>query len=220
MAKPLVTLASVPTAEGPLDLKKRGERDFLITINGRILMTSSAHRSEDALSVLACGRLANAPRPRVLISGLGMGYTLRAALDALPASAEVVVVELNPVVVDWCRGPMAVLTNDALSDKRVSVVVDDVAKYMRRKHDKPFDGVILDMYAGPLAKVPPDDPLYSTAASANVARILSKNGVYAVWSEASSKGYERCLEEAGFQFELHRSGHGARIHAIYLASRA
>ena len=98
------------TPEGPLELRQRGERGFLITIAGRVLMTSEATRSEHALARLACEALGGRPRPRLLLGGLGMGFTLREALDQLPPDARVVVVDLNPVVVDWCRGPLAALT--------------------------------------------------------------------------------------------------------------
>src|SRR5689334_5748220 len=99
---------------GPLELRRRGTHDFLITIGGRVVMTSASHRSEDALATLTCAALRARPRPRVLIGGLGMGYTLRAALNALPATAKLVVAELNPQVVAWCRGPLAVLTQSAV----------------------------------------------------------------------------------------------------------
>ena len=91
-------------------------------------MTSEATRSEHALARLACEALGGRPRPRLLLGGLGMGFTLREALDQLPPDARVVVVDLNPVVVDWCRGPLAALTGDALADRRVTVRVDDVAR--------------------------------------------------------------------------------------------
>src|SRR6478609_8071515 len=123
MALPWVTLASVPTAEGLLDLRRRGEKDFLITIGGRVLMTSAAHRSEDALAKLACAGLRAKRRARVLVSGLGMGFTLRAALDELADDAEVTVAELNAVVVDWCKGPLAPLTAAAARDPRVTVEI-------------------------------------------------------------------------------------------------
>jgi hypothetical protein len=126
VALPWNTLDTVPTADGPLVLRQRGERDFLITIAGRVLMTSTARRSEEALATLALGALPAAATPRVLIGGLGMGYTLRAALEVLPAGAKVDVAELTPAVVRWCRGPLAPLTDAAVADRRVRVHVGDV----------------------------------------------------------------------------------------------
>src|SRR5438270_6358362 len=104
------TIEAVPTREGVLELRQRGPRDFLLTVGGRVLMTSLAHDSEDALARMACGRLADRRAPHVLIAGLGMGFSLRTALELLPARARVLVVEINPVVVAWCRGPLAPLT--------------------------------------------------------------------------------------------------------------
>src|SRR5512144_1092478 len=127
MAQPWKTLDRLETTDGILELRQRGERDFLILINGRVLMNSGASRSEISLGRDACRLIADRPRSRVLIGGLGMGLTLRAALDVLPATAAVVVAELNPVVIRWCRGPLAPLTGQAIDDPRVSVVAGDVA---------------------------------------------------------------------------------------------
>src|SRR5205823_1736782 len=130
MTRPWHTVARVDTAEGALELRRRGDADFLITIAGRVLMTSQARRSEEALATLP---LRDRPPPRVdrvLIGGLGMGYTLRAALDVLPATARVTVVELNADVAAWCRGPLAPLTDGAVADSRVTIVVGDVAAHV------------------------------------------------------------------------------------------
>ena len=114
--KPWKTLATVVTAEGPLELRQRDDSEFLLVIGGRILMTSHERRSEERLATLACALLG--PAPRILIGGLGMAYTLRAALDAMPADARIDVAELVPEVEQWCRGPLAVLTNNAVADPR------------------------------------------------------------------------------------------------------
>src|SRR5947209_6254829 len=126
MPRPFTLIDSVPTPEGPLELRVRGEGDFMITIAGRVLMSSHLHRSEVAVAELGVAPIRKRPSPRVLIGGLGLGFTLRAALDALPRGASVVVAELNPAVVRWCQGPCATLTNHALSDPRVTVVEGDV----------------------------------------------------------------------------------------------
>ncbi|MGB1700468.1 MAG: spermidine synthase, partial [Nannocystaceae bacterium] len=131
MTKPWTTLARVDTDEGPLELRQRDVDDFLIVVAGRVLMSSKAHRSEVEVATLPCELLRGIPKPRVLIGGLGMGYTLRAALDTCPVDANICVAELNPAVVEWCRGPLAALTDDALSDPRVTVHVGDVAKVIR-----------------------------------------------------------------------------------------
>lgn len=221
LARPWETLASVPTAEGPLDLRRRGEKDFLITINGRVLMTSAAHRSEDALARLACAGLRKRRRARVLVSGLGMGFTLRAALDELADDAEVTVAELNAVVVEWCKGPLAPLTAEAARDPRVTVDVVDVAVRIadvaRDAHVPRFDAIVLDMYEGPQTRVRPNDPLYGPSAVLRVRKALAPNGVFAVWCEGGSAGFEQSLRAAGFRYQLERSGFGARIHYVYVA---
>ena len=107
MAQPWKTIDRVPTEAGLLELRHRGNRDFLITLGGQVLMNSMANRSEVALGHLACGHLKHSTRPLVLVGGLGMGFTLKAVLDTLPSSAHVTVAELNPVVLAWCRGPFS-----------------------------------------------------------------------------------------------------------------
>ena len=120
-------LDRVQTPDGVLELRRRADDDFLITIDGRVLMNSRAHRSELGLARLGCKGLTE-PSPSVLIGGLGMGYTLRAALDCLPTHARIVVAELNRCVLQWCEGPLAALTIDAVRDPRVEVRIEDVAQ--------------------------------------------------------------------------------------------
>ena len=144
--RPWTTLERVDTREGPLELRQRDERDFLITIGGRILMTSKAHGSEDDLARLACAALPkDAAHPRLLVGGLGMAYTLRAALDQLPRGAQVTVAELNPQVVDWCRGPLAHLTDRAAFDPRVKVETVDVARLIAESPTTYYDAIVLDL---------------------------------------------------------------------------
>src|ERR1700751_262696 len=107
MTRPWHTIARAETPEGALELRQRGSDDFLITIAGRVLMTSQARRSEEALAALPLRDRAPSNIRDVLVGGLGMGYTLRAALDLLPAAARVTVVELNADVAAWCRGPLS-----------------------------------------------------------------------------------------------------------------
>jgi len=215
--RPWRTIDRVDTDEGPLELRQRGERDFLITISGRILMTSVAHRSEDALAQIACAPLAGANRPAVLVGGLGMGYTLRAALDQLPARAEVLLVDLNPAVVEWCKGPLAPLTGGAISDKRVSVQIADVARVISAAPASRWDAVLLDLYEGPhQATNHTHDPLYGAAALERTARALRPGGVLAIWSEELDRPFERRLDAAGFRVQIHRT-RGGRSHVIYEA---
>ena len=152
MPRPWKLIERVDTPEGPLELRQRDARDFMISIAGRVLMSSVIHRSESLIAELGCAHAKGLNAPRVLIGGLGLGFTLRAALDALPKSARVTVAELNPVVVAWGRGPLLELTASAIVDPRVEVVVGDVAEVVR--HAAPgqrekFDAIIVDLYLGP-----------------------------------------------------------------------
>jgi spermidine synthase len=219
VTRPWRTLARVDTAEGPLELRARGERDFLIVVGGRVLMTSAAHRSEEALATRALTGL-RAPAPRVLIGGLGMGFTLRAALDALPATARVRVVELNPVVVAWCRGPLAPLTGAAVDDPRVEVEVADVAHAIATAPAGALEAILLDLYEGPFAVVKdPDDPWFGRGALARARAALAPGGVLAVWSEEPCPPFARLLAAAGFALVTDEVRGGGRRHVVYLGTR-
>jgi spermidine synthase len=224
MAQPWQTIDRVPTDAGLLELRQRGERDFLITVGGQVLMNSMANRSEVALGQLACGHLTHSTRARVLVEGLGMGFTLKAVLDTLPAAGRVVVAELNPVVLAWCRGPLAALTDHAVADRRVSVEICDVARLIRRyaKDDAPqkLDAVILDLYTGPYVRSHKrDDPLYGSIAIHATRSALKPAVVFAVWGEDYDAGFAKRLTAAGFEASRHRSGRGGAGHVVYLARK-
>jgi spermidine synthase len=217
-----VTLERVETADGTLELRRRGEGDFLILLSGRVLMNSSAHRSEQALASAACARLSGRASPRLLIGGLGMGFTLRAALDALPPDARVRVCELHPCVVDWCRGPLAPLAGGAALDPRVEIELGDVAARIRgaaaARDGARYDAILLDLYTGPgggpgSSGACFDDGMLSAARAA-----LAPGGVYAVWSERPDPAFERRLRAAGFEAVRSRPGRGGLRHAIYTAT--
>ncbi len=217
--KPWQTLATVHTREGALELRQRSEREFLIVIDGRVLMTSSERRSEEAVATLACAPIANRPRPRVLIGGLGMAYTLRAALDALPATAEVVIAELTQTVEDWCRGPLAPLTNGAVLDPRVRVMIGDVSRVITEAPRGHYDAIVLDLYEGPHAATQhADDPFYGRAAIARSHAALAAGGILAVWSEEPDEPFRKRLVAAGFDVTEQRAG-SSRKHAVYIARR-
>jgi spermidine synthase len=220
MTRPWVTLESADTPEGPLALKRRGDTDYLITLAGRVVMTSATHRSEDALAKLGCAGLGGTVPARVLVSGLGMGFTLRAALDELGPSARVTVAELNGIVASWCQGSLAPLTKGAAIDPRVTLVVADVnevlARAGRSRHER-FDAILLDLYQGPQSRVSYDDPLYGPTAVGLALGALVPGGLLAVWCEQPSPGYEQVLTSMGFTIEKQRSGKGGRVHLIYLA---
>ncbi len=217
---PWKVLSSIATAEGQLQLRQRGAREFLITIEGRCLMTSSERASEEAVSTLAIGALAGRKTPRVLIGGLGMAYTVRAALDALPKGAAVTVAELTPEVEVWCRGPLAPLTNGAVLDPRVRVVIKDVAKVIEEARAGQFDAIILDLYEGPHAAAKREnDPFYGRGALARSAAALSAGGVLAIWSEETNAVFKKRMVEAGFETTTHHPG-GSRAYVVYIGRRS
>ena len=224
MTKPWQTIDGYDTADGFLELRQRSGSDFLITINGRVLMNSFASRSEVLLSKLACNSMNNKKDPKVLIGGLGMGCTLKAALDELHGDARVVVAELNPVVVNWCRGPLSALTGGTINDPRVTIEIADVASLIRssamKGGDNRFDAIILDLYEGPFeAAKERGDHLYGDTALGISGSALMPGGVFAVWSEDPDKAFERRLVHAGFVFERHRPGRGNR-HVVYIARKS
>ena len=222
MAQPWKTIASITTADGLLELRQRGEKDFLIMIGPQVLMNSLANRSEVVLGQLGCGHLKDSSNPRVLVGGLGMGFTLRAVLDNLPATAQVVVAELNPVVPTWCQGPLAPLTNSAVADPRVMVEITDVARLIRDVADNGgearFDAIVLDLYRGPHARTDQrNDPLYGSRAIEHARAALKPGGVLAVWGEQHDEGFVKRLRNAGFTVTIERPGRGGLRHAVFLA---
>jgi spermidine synthase len=225
VTQPWQIIESVDTDEGLLELRKRGQTDYLITIAGRVLMNSFANRSEKLLSELACNAICNRKAPKVLVGGLGMGYTLKAALDILPADAGVVVAELNPVVVKWCRGPLAHLTGSAVDDPRVTVKIDDVALCIENTAleggDEKYDAIILDLYEGPFEAVKERYyHIYGNAALQRSISALAPEGVFAVWSEDPDRAFEKRLADAGFKFECRKSGKGTSRHVVYIARKS
>jgi spermidine synthase len=206
----------VRTPRGELALRRRGPGNYLIALGARVIMTSAAHRSESLLAEVACAALGRRRRPRMLLSGLGLGFTLRAALEALPSGARVEVAELEPAVVEWCRGPLAEVTRHALDDPRVRVRIEDVALPLARAAagQTRFDAVVLDLFEGPGGD---DDPIFGKACLAQLRAGLAEEGVLAVWSERPDARFERRLRLAGFEFERIRSGRGGLRHAVYVA---
>ncbi|MHC1698003.1 MAG: spermidine synthase [Geobacteraceae bacterium] len=225
MAQPWKVIESVSTVEGILELRQRGERDFLIMIGSQVLMNSLANRSEVVLGQFGCSHLKRQPGARVLLGGLGMGCTLRGALDTLAVDAQVVVAELNPVVPEWCRGPLAGLTESAVTDSRVSVEICDVMAVIRNAARSAaaarFDAIVLDLYRGPGAhshRV--NDPFYGSRAIESMRAALMPGGVLAVWGENYDEGYVQRLQKAGFTVTTKRPGRGGLRHVVFHARLA
>jgi spermidine synthase len=213
--------AAVPGEARPLVLARRGE-EFVIRVGHTPLMSSRMHDSEDALATQACERLASTEDARVLVGGLGMGFTLAAALTALPASARVEVAELVPAIVEWNRGPLAALAGRPLEDARVTVRVSDVAEVLAAS-DAAYDAILLDVDNGPAGLTrSSNDRLYSEAGLRAAARALRPGGVLAVWSVAPDERFAHRLADAGFAVEQvpvrAHAGKGAR-HVLWFARR-
>lgn len=207
---------------GELRLMRRGA-ELSIMSGATELMNSRLGGSEEALATLACGPLRTAERPRLLIGGLGMGFTLRAALADLPASAEVVVAELVPAVIAWARGPMAELFAGSLEDPRVTIRNADVADLIGAARGA-YDAILLDVDNGPGGlNREANDGLYGMAGLAAAAAALKPGGVLAVWSATQDTGFVQRLRRSGYTVEektvrATRQKRGAR-HVIWLAQR-
>jgi spermidine synthase len=217
----LIDTASVPGG-GELRLKRRGA-EFSIMLGSTELMNSRLSGSEEALARLACERLQSRAAPKVLIGGLGMGFTLRAALAELPPDARVVVAELVPAVIRWARGPMAEIFGGSLDDPRVALHEGDVGALIAAT-TAGFDAILLDVDNGPegLSRSG-NDALYDLAGLGLARRALRPGGILAVWSSARNAAFTQRLHRAGFTVEevtarAHAGRRGAK-HAIWLATK-
>ncbi len=212
--------AEVPGGGAPLLLMQRGP-EFVIRLGTLALMGSDAHGSEEALADSVCGRLSSRRDTRVLIGGLGMGFTLAAALRHLGPEARVEVAELIPAVVAWNRGPLAHLAGHPLADARVSVHEGDVAS--RIAAGASLDAILLDVDNGPNGLTrPANDRLYSASGLARAHAALRAGGVLGVWSVAPDGEFTRRLAAAGFEVEelrpRARGGRGGR-HTLWVGTR-
>lgn len=206
--------------DGVFELRRRGADDFLICVGGRVLMNSRASRSEEDLGTCTCSGLDTGAR--VLIGGLGMGFTLRAVLDTLPKESRVIVAELHSMVAEWCRGPLSDLCGAVLDDPRVSLWIGDVVDRIREaaQGTESFDAIVLDLFEGPHADIDADrDPLYGRKAIERSWRALCPGGVLGVWAEARDSKFEDRLRAQGFDVESHRPGRGGLRHWVVLARR-
>ncbi|MDA1094712.1 MAG: hypothetical protein O3A25_15775 [Acidobacteria bacterium] len=202
--KPWKELGQTVTPDGnDMRLTER-DGEYVILVNGQTLMSSRTHGSEESLATRACGRLATVERPRVLVGGLGMGFTLRATLDLLPRDAVVTMAELVPAVVQWNRGPLAPLADHPLGDKRVRVVITDVG-FSLRTHTGQFDAILLDVDNGPSAFTSANNcGLYDNAGVAAAFAALKPGGTLAVWSAWDDRKFEQRLRFHGFNAQSDR----------------
>jgi spermidine synthase len=205
---------------GTLRLKRRGG-EFSIMLGDNELMNSRLSGSEEALATLSLARIGPHPTPKILIGGLGMGFTLRAALGALTGPAQVEVAELVPAVVAWARGPMAEVFRGCLDDPRVTIVERDVGDIIRARPGA-CDAILLDVDNGPDGlTLSANDRLYDGPGLAAARAALKPGGVLAVWSSGPDESFTRRLKKAGFNVEENPvragRGRGAR-HMIWLAT--
>jgi len=209
---------SVAPGGGQMTLRRCG-RDYVIEVNDVELMASDRHDSEESLARMACEGL-KASEPRVLIGGLGMGFTLRAALDALPSGAEVVVAELVPAVVAWNRTVLGHLAKHPLHDPRVRVAEGDVARVMMESSG--YHVIMLDVDNGPSAFTQDsNNGLYDSLGLETIKSRLLPGGVLAVWSSDPDRLFEIRLAEAGFSCDtvsVKAGGKGNRArHTLFFA---
>ncbi|MFT4116342.1 spermidine synthase [Bradyrhizobium sp.] len=217
-----IDTAGIPGSDGELRLMRRG-KEFSIMLGTNELMNSRLSGSEAALATLAAKRIEEVGAPHVLIGGLGMGFTLRAALGAFGGKARIVVSELVPAVVAWARGPMAGIFGDSLDDARVSIRETDVAEIIRTRRSA-FDAILLDVDNGPEGLTRKgNDALYNASGLKAAKTALRPGGVLAVWSSGPNAAFTQRLGGAGFEVNevnvrATGKGGGAR-HVIWIATK-
>lgn len=218
----LLDTAPVPGGRKELRLKQRG-KEFVIMLDKQELMSSSLSVTEQALATFGCDAIKAREKPRVLIGGLGMGFTLKATLTVLGDKADIIVAELVPAVVKWARGPLAGLFGESLTDSRVTIHETDVGELIRGKKSA-YDAILLDVDNGPdgLTRTA-NDALYDTAGLAAAYQALRKGGVLAVWSSAPDPKFTARLKKTGFtvkEIPLRARGpQGGAKHFIWTATR-
>lgn len=214
--------AEIPGTAGEMKLMRRGS-EYSIMLGPIELMNSRLSGSEEALARLSCEKIAGRPSPTILVGGLGMGFTLRALLATAPAEARIVVAELVPAVVEWARGPMAHIFAGSLDDKRVEIVVEDVASVIGAAGSR-FDAILLDVDNGPGGLTSEaNDALYAARGLGEARRALQPGGVLAVWSQGPDERFASRLRNGGFAVEevrvkANRGKRGAR-HVIWFGTR-
>lgn len=217
-----IDTARIPGTDDELRLMRRG-KEFSIMLGTNELMNSRLSGSEAALATLAAKKIEKVAKPHMLIGGLGMGFTLRAALAVLGSKAQIAVVELVPSVVAWARGPMAEIFGDSLNDPRVSIRESDVTEIIRA-HRSEFDAILLDVDNGPEGLTrKANDALYSSSGLDAARTALRPGGVLAVWSSGPNAPFTKRLHGAGFdvnEVNVRATGRGGGArHVIWIATK-
>ncbi len=222
--KPLQWLARTSTPDGSDMALTLRDTEYVILVGGKPLMSSRMHGSEEALATLACAEARLRKHPRVLVGGLGMGFTLRATLDLLPSGAAVTVAELVPAVVEWNRTHLAPLAGHPLDDPRVHIEPGDVGVLLRRQRGA-FDAILLDVDNGPESfTTDTNSSLYDNAGVAAAHAALKKGGRLAVWSAWEDRKFEQRLRHYGFTVTVERVRarlkQGGPRHTIFVALKS
>jgi spermidine synthase len=217
-----IDTARIPGSDGELRLMQRGT-EFSIMLGANELMNSRLSGSEAALATLAIKKIEAIEKPHLLIGGLGMGFTLKAALAVLGADARIVVAELVPAVVAWARGTMAEIFGGSLTDPRVDIRETDVTD-MIRSHAQTFDAILLDVDNGPEGLTrKANDALYNPAGLQAAHTALRPGGVLAVWSSGPNPPFAKRLRGAGFdvnEIAVRATGRGGGArHVIWIAAK-
>ena len=220
--KPRLKIARARTPDGGEMVLYQHGRDFSIQINGQDLMLSRQHESELELARLGCAHLADRKAPCILIGGLGMGYTLRQALDMLSPRAQVVVGELLGAVVEWNREFFGELNGHPLGDERVDLKTGDIVELISRSRSR-FDAILLDIDNGPGVMTDSGNRrLYGREGILACRRALRKQGCLAVWSAEPSKKFEQLLMSCSFHVRRFRlsayKGSKSQLRFVWVAS--
>ena len=221
----LIGRAQTPGGGAELVLYQR-DQEFSLQADNMELMNSRIYGSEEAMAKLACQNLAKRPKVRVLIGGLGMGYSVRTALDILREDARVVVAELVPAVIEWNRGVLADLADRPLDDRRTEVHEADVIELITAAKGT-YDAIMLDVDNGPEAMVSKGNNwLYSPQGLTASYKALRRGGVLAIWSADSQPAFVRRLRRARFEVDevkvRARGGskrRGGAHHVVWVATR-
>jgi spermidine synthase len=221
--KPYEKLGEATTPDGTTLALYRHDGAFLIRADGVELMSTRRHHSEDRLAELACAHLADRAGARVLVGGLGLGFTMRAALRVLPADAQVVVAEFLPEVIAWNADPAFGISVEAMNDPRVQIVQDDIVHVLR---DNPggFDAIMLDTDNGPDGLLMSENTrLYSARGVTTTLAARRPGAVLAYWSVANDPRFARALRQRGLAVEtVHARAHetSGPFHTIYVVTNA
>lgn len=218
----LLHTAPIPNSDIPLNLYQRGE-EYVIRVGVDELMNSRVHGSEAALAELGCARLTKNATPEILIGGLGMGFTVAAALEHIGSKGRITVAELIPEVVLWNKTELAFLAGRPLFDKRVNVQTADVAQVMKQNQGN-YDAILLDVDNGPEAMTHKENSrLYTLQGLQTAYAALRPKGVLAVWSAGPSVPFTKRLSKAGFYVKQTqvsaRGNRGGSKHTIWIATR-